>query len=61
MLEKSINFLLENAGTVIKYRLHKELLKDISEANEKRLLEEIYRTSRFQLLKLMLKPMVILV
>jgi hypothetical protein len=55
MLEKSINFLMENAGTVIKYRLHKELLQDLSESNEKKLLEEIYKTSSFQLLKTYVK------
>lgn len=29
-LSKSVDFLLENAGDVIKYRLHKEILKDLS-------------------------------
>ena len=29
-LSKSIDFLLENAGAVIQYRLHKEILKDLS-------------------------------
>jgi len=55
MFEKSIKFLMENAGTVIKYRLHKELLQDLSEVNEKKLLEEIYKTSHFQLIKTYIK------
>jgi len=56
MFEKSINFLLENAGSVIKYRLHKEILNDLSEANEKKLLKEIYETTNFKLLKSYIKP-----
>lgn len=56
MYEKSINFLLENAGPVIKYRLQKEVLNDLSEANEKILLKEIYKTAHFNLLKSYIKP-----
>ncbi|MDR2597945.1 MAG: hypothetical protein LBC76_11585 [Treponema sp.] len=55
MFEKSIKFLLENAGTVIKYRLHKELLHDLSETNENKLLKEVYKTPHFQLLKTYIK------
>jgi hypothetical protein len=55
MFEKSIKFLLENAGTVIKYRLHKELLHDLSKTNENKLLKEVYKTLHFQLLKTYIK------
>ena len=40
-LSKSIDFLLEKAGPVIQYRLHKEILKDISPAEEEKLLEKV--------------------
>jgi len=56
MLEKSIDFLLENAGPVIRYRLHKEILNDLSEKNEKKLLDEVYNTPKFQLLKKYITP-----
>jgi hypothetical protein len=55
MFEKSVKFLLENAGPVIKYRLHKEILHDLSETNEKKLLEEVYKMPHFQLLKTYVK------
>jgi hypothetical protein len=50
MFEKSIDFLLNNAGPVIRYRLQKEILNNLSETNETKLLNEIYKTSHFQLL-----------
>ena len=56
MYEKSINFLLENAGPVIIYRLHKEILRDLSEANENKLLEKVYNMPRYKLLKKFIKP-----
>jgi len=56
IFEKSINFLLENAGPVIRYRLHKEILNDLSEKNAKKLLNEIYNTQKFQLLKKYITP-----
>ena len=34
MYHKSIDFLLENAGPVIRYRLRREILKDLSESDE---------------------------
>jgi len=56
MYEKSINFLLENAGPIIKYRLQKEILNNLTEANEKKLLKEIYQTPHFKLLESYIKP-----
>jgi len=55
-LSKSIDFLLENAGPVIQYRLHKEILKDISEAEEENLLEKVFQTPHFRLLQTYVKP-----
>ncbi|MBR6762544.1 MAG: hypothetical protein IKM13_02210 [Clostridia bacterium] len=40
-LEKSVDFLLEYAGPVIRYRLKKEILGDISPGEEEALLNEI--------------------
>ncbi len=47
---KSIDFLLENAGPVIQYRLRKEILQDLTPAEEARLLEQIYQLPPFVLL-----------
>ena len=55
-LSKSIDFLLENGGDVIKYRLHKEILKDISEDEEAVLLEKVMQTPHFKLLESYVKP-----
>ncbi|GHV17603.1 hypothetical protein FACS189493_5500 [Spirochaetia bacterium] len=55
-LDTSINFLLENAGPVIQYRLRKEILKDISEKEENKLLKDIYQTPYYQLLLKYVKP-----
>lgn len=41
MKEKMINFLLENAGASIKYRVKKEILNDITDEEEKDLQEQI--------------------
>lgn len=41
-MNKSIDFLLENAGPVIQYRLRKEILKDLTQNEEENLLEQIY-------------------
>lgn len=46
-LAKSIDFLLENAGPIIQYRLRKEILNNISVADEENLLEQIYQTPQF--------------
>lgn len=56
MLSKSIDFLLEYAGPVIKYRLKKEILKDITKTEEENLLEQIYQMPYFKLLQTYVKP-----
>ena len=53
---KSIEFLLENAGPVILYRLHKEILGDLSESEEEKLLEQIYELPLFRLVETYVKP-----
>ena len=55
-LSNSINFLLENAGPVIQYRLRKEILKNISKTEEENLLEQIYQTPHFKLVESYVKP-----
>lgn len=55
-LSKSIDFLLENAGPVIRYRLKKEILNDCSKAEEEKLLGEIYETPYFKLVQGYAKP-----
>jgi hypothetical protein len=55
-LSKSIDFLLENAGCVIQYRLRKEILNNITKAEEKNLLEQIYNTPHFKLVQSYAKP-----
>lgn len=55
-LSKSIDFLLEHAGPVIQYRLRKEILCDLSQNEEENLLEQIYNTPHFELLKTYVKP-----
>ena len=55
-LSKSIDFLLENAGPVIRYRLHKEILRDLSQTQEENLLEEVCQTPLFSLLSTYVKP-----
>jgi hypothetical protein len=55
-LSKSVDFLLENAGDVIKYRLRKEILHDLSEADEAYYLEKIMRLHYYQLLEKYQKP-----
>jgi hypothetical protein len=53
---KSIDFLLENAGPVILYRLHKEILHDLTPLVEENLLEKVYETPHFKLAKSYAKP-----
>lgn len=53
---KSIDFLLENAGPVIQYRLRKEILGDLTESDEEKLLEQIYELPLFKLLTSYVKP-----
>lgn len=55
-LSKSIAFLLENAGPVIRYRLRKEILNDLTAAEEENLLEQIYQTPHFKLVQSYVKP-----
>ncbi|MDR0963842.1 MAG: hypothetical protein LBM60_04415 [Clostridium sp.] len=55
-LSKSIDFLLENAGSVIQYRLHKEILHDLPPAEEENLLEKVYQTPHFKLATSYAKP-----
>lgn len=55
-LSKSIDFLLEYAGPVIQYRLHKEILCDITPIEEEKLLGQIYQTPNFKLVERYIKP-----
>ena len=55
-LSKSIDFLLENAGAVIQYRLRKEILHNLAKIEEENLLEQIYQTPNFKLLEKYVKP-----
>lgn len=50
-LSKSIDFLLENAGPVIQYRLRKEILHDLSRSEEEQLLKQIYQLPYFELVR----------
>ena len=55
-LSKSIDFLLENGGDVLKYRLHREILQDISKPQEQALLEKVLETPAYKLLERYVKP-----
>lgn len=55
-LSKSIDFLLDNAGPVIQYRLRKEILHNLSQTEEENLLERIYGTPNFKLVQSYVKP-----
>jgi len=55
-LEKSIDFLLENAGAIIQYRLRKEVLHNLSQTEKENLLERIYQTPHFKLVQSYVKP-----
>ena len=55
-LSRSIDFLLENAGPVIQYRLRKEILCSITKIEEENLLEQIYQTPYFKLVESYAKP-----
>jgi len=48
--QKSIDFLLENGRDVIQYRLHKEILKDLTKVEEEKLLEKVMQTPEYLLL-----------
>ena len=53
---KSIDFLLDNGREVIQYRLHKEILCDLTESEEQTLLERVMQTPDYQLLLTHVKP-----
>ena len=55
-MTKSIDFLLSEAGPVIQYRLRKEILGNLSAAEEATLLEQIEKTLLMQLVKSYVKP-----
>ncbi len=55
-IQKSIDFLLENAGPIIQYKLKKEILCDITDAEEEQLLTKIYQTPQFKLVESYVKP-----
>ncbi|MCL2189850.1 MAG: hypothetical protein FWC16_12360 [Defluviitaleaceae bacterium] len=55
-LSKSIDFLLENAGAVIQYRLRKEILGGITPAEEEKWLAQIYALPNFKLVESYAKP-----
>lgn len=55
-LSKSIDFLLDKGGDVIKYRLHKEILRDLSKTEEENLLEKVLQTPLYKLLESYVKP-----
>jgi hypothetical protein len=54
--DKSIAFLLDNAGPVIRYRLRKEILNNLTKTEEENLLEQIYQTPYFKLAQSYVKP-----
>lgn len=56
MLDKSIDFLMENAGPVIQYRLRKEILQNITKTEEENLLGQIYQMPYFKLVESYAKP-----
>lgn len=55
-LSKSFDFLLNNAGPVIRYRLKKDILKNLTQNEEDDLLEQIYQTPYFKLVESYIKP-----
>lgn len=55
-LSMSIDFLLENAGPVIQYRLRKDILNNLSADEEEKLLEQIYQFPQYQLVQSYVKP-----
>jgi hypothetical protein len=55
-LTRSVDFLLDNAGPVIQYRLRKEILANLTKAEEENLLEQVYQTQYFRLLQTYIKP-----
>lgn len=54
--QNSIDYLLEHGRDVIKYRLHKDILHDLTAAEEQTLLERVMQTPDYQLLMTHVKP-----
>lgn len=55
-LSRSIQFLLDHGGDVLRYRLHKEILKDLTPAEEEAMLERVLQAPHYQLLLRYVKP-----
>lgn len=55
-LSKSIDFLIDKAGPIIRYRLKKDILNNLSQTEEEELLNQIYQTPYMKLLKSYIKP-----
>ena len=55
-LSRSIDFLLDRGGPVTRYRLRREILRDLSPADEAALLEDIRQTPHFRLVETYRKP-----
>ena len=55
-VSRSIDFLLDKAGPVIRYRLRKEILCDLTPAEEEEYLARIYETPFFELVQGYAKP-----
>jgi len=55
-LDKSIDFLMDKAGAVIQYRLRKEILCDLTPAEEEEYLARIYEMPFFKLVQSYAKP-----
>jgi len=55
-ISRSVDFLLMNAGPVIRWRLHREILHDLTPEQEHVLLDEVMGTPRMQQLQQYRKP-----
>ena len=56
MTNNSIDFLLENAGPVIQYRLRKDILNTLSKPEEENFLNQIFHLPYFKLVETYAKP-----
>lgn len=50
-LDDSIDYLLRNGSVVVKYRLHKDILRDLDKTAEENLLEQVCRTPKYRLVE----------
>ena len=50
-LSNSIEFLLDHGSDVLRYRLHKEILRDCSPAEEEAMLAQVLQAPQYQLLQ----------